>query len=33
MRAAADVNNDGKININDVLLIQQYIAEWDVELI
>ena len=30
---AANVNGDKTVNINDVLLIQQYIAEWDVKLI
>ena len=25
-----DANEDGDVNINDVLLIQQFIAQWDV---
>ena len=32
-RTPGDADRNGKVNINDVLLIQQFIAEWDVELI
>ncbi len=27
-----DANEDGDVNINDVLMIQQFIAQWDVKL-
>ena len=32
-RVPGDANGDGIININDVLLIQQFIAEWNVDVI
>ncbi len=32
-RVPGDANGDGKVNINDVLLIQQKIAKWDVNVI
>ena len=32
-RVPGDANGDGKVNINDVLLIQQLIAEWKVDVI
>ncbi|MBR1752197.1 MAG: carbohydrate-binding domain-containing protein [Ruminococcus sp.] len=31
-RIAGDANNDGEVDINDVLMIQQYIAQWGVEI-
>ena len=27
-----DANEDGDVNINDVLMIQQFIAQWEVKL-